>query len=113
DFHVTGVQTCALPILATGGVHAAAHVTGGGLMANLTRSVAPHLEAVIDHWSWEWPNVFTQIQRLAGISVEEMRRTFNLGIGFCLIVDPDNANAVIAAVSQHDPQVIGTLRARD
>ena len=102
-----------LEAVATGGVHAAAHVTGGGLMANLTRSVAPHLEAVIDHWSWEWPNVFTQIQRLAGISVEEMRRTFNLRSGFCLIVDPEHANAVIAAASQHDPQVIGTLRARD
>ncbi len=102
-----------LDAIAAGGVHAAAHITGGGLMANLSRSVAPHLEAVVDHWSWEWPNVFTQIQRIGGVSVEEMRRTFNLGVGFCLIVDPGHANTVLAAVSAHEPVVIGTLRERN
>lgn len=102
-----------LDAVATGGVHAGAHVTGGGLEANLSRSIPPDLEAVIDHWSWDWPNVFTQAQRRGGVSVEEMRRTFNLGIGFCLVVDPDHADSVLAAVSVHDPRVIGTIRSRN
>ncbi|HLU31694.1 MAG TPA: phosphoribosylformylglycinamidine cyclo-ligase [Acidimicrobiia bacterium] len=99
-----------LEAIAVGGVHAAAHITGGGLVANLARSVPDGMEAVIDHWSWEWPNVFTQIQRRGGVSVEEMRRTFNLGIGFCLIVDPAAVDEVSASVATHDPAVIGEIR---
>lgn len=101
-----------LEALAAGGVNGAAHVTGGGLEENLARSVPPHFTAVVDHWSWEWPNVFAQVQRRGGISVEEMRRTFNLGIGFCLIVDPNHVDAVMRAVSDHDPTVIGRIESR-
>lgn len=93
----------------TGAVHAAAHVTGGGLAANLARSVPPELEATVDHWGWEWPHVFTEIQRRGGVSVEVMRRTFNLGIGFCLVVDPAGVDAVLDATSAHAPTVIGHI----
>lgn len=96
---------------ATGGVHAAAHVTGGGLVANLERSVPTGLAAVVDHWAWEWPHVFVDLQRRGGIGVEEMRRTFNLGIGFCLIVDPGSLDAVVRSVSSHDPLIIGRIEA--
>lgn len=99
-----------LAAVASGGVKAGAHVTGGGLVANLRRSVPDELSAVVDHWSWEWPNVFTQLQRRGGVSVDEMRRTFNLGIGFCLIVAPDAVDAVTAATADHDPVVIGEIR---
>jgi phosphoribosylformylglycinamidine cyclo-ligase len=98
--------------IATKAVHAAAHVTGGGLVANLARSIPDELEAVVDHWSWEWPFVFTEVQRRGGISVEEMRRTFNLGIGFCLVVDPIGIDAVTEAVAEHQPTVIGRVVAR-
>lgn len=101
-----------LAAIATGAVHAAAHVTGGGLVANLARSVPDHLEAVIDHWSWAWPNAFTQVQRVGGISIEEMRRTFNLGIGFVLVVDSAAVDEVMGAVDAHQPTVIGSIRAR-
>ena len=98
--------------IATKAVHAAAHVTGGGLVANLARSIPDELEAVVDHWSWEWPFVFTEVQRRGGISVEEMRRTFNLGIGFCLVVDPNGIDDVTEAVAEHQPTVIGRVVAR-
>jgi len=98
-----------LAAAATGAVRAAAHITGGGLAANLARSLPAQLDAIIDHWAWEWPHVFTEIQRRGGVSVEEMRRTFNLGIGFCLVVDPAGVDAVIDATSAHAPKVIGHI----
>lgn len=101
-----------LAAIAAGGVRAAAHVTGGGLQTNLARSVPDHLTAVVDPWSWEWPHVFTEIQRRGGLATEEMRRTFNLGIGFCLVVDPGRVDEVSEAVKDHDPRVIGRIEER-
>ncbi len=94
----------------TGGVRTGAHVTGGGLAANLARSVPAGLLAAVDHWAWRWPPVFTEVQRRGGVAVEEMRRTFNLGVGFCLIVDPDRVETVMAAVAAHHPVPIGEIR---
>lgn len=93
---------------ATGGVHAAAHVTGGGLAANLSRSLPPGLGARIDMASWTRPEVFDLISE-RGVPEEEMRRVFNLGIGFCLIVDPDQSGVVSRAVEAHDPRTIGLV----
>ncbi len=98
-----------LAAMAAGGVRAAAHVTGGGLEANLARSLPPGRKAVIDHWSWEWPSVFSEIQRRGGIAGVEMRRTFNLGIGFCLVVDPGRLDETMEAVAPHDPLQIGRI----
>lgn len=102
-----------LAAVSTGGVHAAAHVTGGGLEANLHRSIPAHLRAAIDHWAWEWPQVFIEVQRRGGLAVEDMRRTFNLGVGFCLVVDTDDVDAVMGSVSAHAPVVIGRVETRD
>lgn len=98
-----------LSAIEAGGVHAAAHVTGGGLEANLARSIPDGLRAVVDHWAWEWPQVFVDLQRRGGIAVEEMRRTFNLGIGFCLIVDPARTDEVLGVVAEHRPIPIGEV----
>jgi phosphoribosylformylglycinamidine cyclo-ligase len=73
----------------TGLVHAAAHITGGGLESNLGRVIPPGLSAVIDYGSWEVPPVFTMIQQWGDIAGDEMTRTFNMGIGFCLVTPPD------------------------
>jgi phosphoribosylformylglycinamidine cyclo-ligase len=73
----------------TGLVHAAAHVTGGGLESNLGRVIPPGLRAVIDYGSWEVPPVFTMIQQWGDIAGDEMTRAFNMGIGFCLVATPD------------------------
>lgn len=97
-----------LDAVAAGGVHAAAHVTGGGLAANLSRSLPDGLGAEIDASAWDRPNVFELISG-RGVPEEEMSRTFNLGIGFCLVVHPEAVAAVADAVSMHDPITIGVV----
>ena len=97
-----------LEAVAAGGVHSAAHVTGGGLAANLARSIPEGLGAEIDTSAWHRPDVFEMISEF-GVPEAEMRRTFNLGIGFCLVVDPDAETAVTDAVSEHMPTTIGAI----
>ena len=63
-----------------------AHITGGGLEENISR-VTPN--AQIDWSSWERPEIFNKIQQAGEIEEDEMRRVFNCGIGFVLIVPPD------------------------
>jgi phosphoribosylformylglycinamidine cyclo-ligase len=92
----------------TGGVHSAAHITGGGLAANVARSLPGGLGATIDTSSWDRPEVFDMIGEY-GVTEEEMSKAFNLGIGFCLFVDPRAVDAVIAATISHVPRVIGAV----
>ena len=70
-------------------IHGMAHITGGGIVENLPRCLPEGLRVEVDYDSWERPEIFNVIQKAGEISEEEMRRTFNLGIGFCLIVPPD------------------------
>lgn len=93
-------------------VHAAAHVTGGGLVENLARAVPEGLGARVDSSKWEIPSVFGLIAE-RGVTHDEMFRTFNMGIGFCLVIDSDALNDVVAATAQHDPKVIGRITAGD
>jgi phosphoribosylformylglycinamidine cyclo-ligase len=67
-----------------GRAHALAHVTGGGILGNLTRVVPEGLHARVDWGSWERPPVFAWLAR--HVQEEELRRVFNLGIGFCAVV---------------------------
>lgn len=97
-----------LAAVTAGGVHAGAHITGGGLATNLSRSLADGLGARVDTSTWERPEVFSLIAD-RGVPEEEMRRTFNLGIGFCLVVDPDAVDDVLAATSIHHPRPIGVV----
>jgi phosphoribosylformylglycinamidine cyclo-ligase len=73
---------------AGGDAHACAHVTGGGLAANLSRVLPPDCDALIDRGSWQVPRIFTEIASVGGVDDEEMARVFNLGIGMVLVVDP-------------------------
>jgi phosphoribosylformylglycinamidine cyclo-ligase len=66
-------------------VRALAHVTGGGILGNVSRVVPNGLEARIDWDAWERPPVFKWL-KAQGIAEEELRRVFNLGIGFCAVV---------------------------
>ena len=66
-------------------VHGMAHITGGGLPGNLPRALGG-LGARLYPNSWEEPPVFGLIRSLGNIAEEEMRRVFNLGVGFCAVV---------------------------
>ena len=78
-------------------VHAMAHITGGGLPGNLDRSLPPACDAVVDTTAWEVPNVFRALADAGALDRAEQFRTFNMGIGLCVIVDPADADAVIDA----------------
>lgn len=71
-----------------------AHITGSGLAGNLCRALPPTLDAVVDRASWPVPPVFTFLQEHGNIPDDEMRRVFNLGIGYCVIVNPAFADSV-------------------
>mgnify|MGYP000408303205 CR=1 FL=1 len=71
-----------------------AHITGSGIPGNLCRALPPNLDAVVDYSSWERPPVFGFLQRHGNISEDEMRRVFNLGIGYCVIVRPAFAESI-------------------
>jgi len=76
-------------------VRALAHVTGGGILGNLSRVLPPGLDARIDWDAWERPAVFGWLAG-HGIDEEELRRVFNLGIGMCaVVVEPPPGSIVI------------------
>ncbi|MFA4898708.1 MAG: phosphoribosylformylglycinamidine cyclo-ligase [Brevundimonas sp.] len=87
-----------LPIMKAGLVKGAAHITGGGLIENPPRCIAEGLLARFDWNAWPMPAVFQWLAETGGISDHEMRRTFNCGVGFILIVSPEKAEPVLAAL---------------
>jgi phosphoribosylformylglycinamidine cyclo-ligase len=78
----------------TGGLHALAHVTGGGLTENLPRVLPDGLGAEIDLDAWTLPPVFAWLRETAGIANPEMLKTFNCGIGMVAVVAPARAVAL-------------------
>ncbi len=76
--------------------HAFAHVTGGGIEGNVSRVVPEGLQASIDWDSWERPPVFEWLAR--HVDEEELRRVFNLGIGYCAVVPEPGGDLVIGRV---------------
>jgi len=101
------------PIFAAKLAKGAAHITGGGLVDNTPRALPNHLEADFDWSAWTRPAVFEWLQASGGVPEAEMRRTFNLGVGFVLIVAPERADEVIAHLRQGGEQAlrIGVLKA--
>lgn len=97
-----------LRAVATGRVHAAAHITGGGLIANLTRVIPEGCQALIDFAAWQPPRIFQQLAEWGDILPGEMRGVLNMGIGFCLITAPDDADGLIE-LGGHDALVIGKV----
>ena len=67
-------------------VYGMAHITGGGIPENLPRCLPEGLKANIDWNSWSVPEIFLEIQRQGNMDEEEMKRVFNLGIGYCVVV---------------------------
>src|SRR5690606_2685692 len=76
-------------------VHAFAHVTGGGLAANLARSLPATADALLDRGSWTPPAIFQVLAGYGKVPQAEMDRTFNLGVGMCAIVPADQADRAV------------------
>ncbi|MBV2361000.1 phosphoribosylformylglycinamidine cyclo-ligase [Thalassococcus sp. CAU 1522] len=96
----------ALSAIATGGVHALAHITGGGLTENLPRVLPEGLGAEIDLSAWRMPGVFAWLAATGGIAGPEMLKTFNCGIGMVVVAGADSATAVTAALREAGETVI-------
>ncbi len=95
------------------GLHALAHITGGGIPDNLPRVLPEGVQAVVDSRSWQEPPLFGYIRREGRVPDQDMRRTFNLGVGMVLCVRRDRAGDVQHALTQagEKPFVMGELRA--
>ena len=94
------------------GVHGLAHITGGGLVENVPRTLPQGLEPVFDFGAWDEPKIFDLI-RSAGVPEDEMRRTFNLGIGFVCVVAEEVVESALEtlSLSGEEPVVIGRVKA--
>lgn len=90
-------------------VHAAAHITGGGLPENLPRALPDGCGAVLDAGAWERGPAFEAIMGTGRVDPGDAWRTFNMGIGMCLVVPPGAAAAVVDALD--DARVIGEVTA--
>ncbi|MDO4772882.1 MAG: phosphoribosylformylglycinamidine cyclo-ligase [Bacillota bacterium] len=75
-----------MDLLKTTDIKAMAHITGGGFNENVARILPDHLNCEIDRASWEVPEIFKSLQDWGKVSEEGMYATFNMGIGFVLVV---------------------------
>jgi len=93
------VKSC-LAAIRAGGVHALAHITGGGLLENIPRVLPDGLAARLDASGWDEPAVFGWLAEAGGIARHEMYRTFNCGVGMAVIVAPDAADRLAAVFAE-------------
>ena len=93
--------------------HAMSHVTGGGLAANLERVLPPEVTVTIDRGTWELPPVFGLVQQVGQVAREDLERTLNCGVGMVALTSPEDADAAVALLAQHDVDawVAGTVEA--
>ena len=87
-----------------GGIRALAHITGGGITENLNRALPAGVNAEVDLGTWPIPPVVRFACEQANLSEEEALKTFNMGLGMILIVNPDEAEAVEAALADAGEQ---------
>jgi phosphoribosylformylglycinamidine cyclo-ligase len=100
------------PLLVHQGLHAVAHITGGGLTDNVPRVLPGKCHAEIRVGSWEIPEIFYFLQEHGQISTEEMFRVFNMGVGMVLIIDPESAGEVLGILRHAGQRAfpIGTVQ---
>jgi len=107
------VRSC-LEAIRGGGVHALAHITGGGFVENIPRVLPPGLAARLDLTALPPPPVFRWLQSAGGITPTEMVRTFNCGVGMVAVVAPDRTQDVISLLASQgvEARALGHMVAR-
>ncbi len=100
-----------LPLLAKHSIKGMSHITGGGIEGNTMRIVPRGLGLRIDWNAWDRPPIFKLIQKVGSVPEDDMRRTFNLGIGLILVVSPQDVPAVVKSLraGKESPVVVGEI----
>ncbi len=91
-----------LALARSSAVHAFAHITGGGIAANLARVLPTGVDAVIDRNTWCPPPIFGLLADRGGVPGAEMERVFNLGVGMAAVVAADDAGHALALLAERD-----------
>jgi phosphoribosylformylglycinamidine cyclo-ligase len=93
-------------------LHAAAHITGGGIVGNVARILTDDLDAFIEMDSFETPEIFFEIQRRGRVHADEMVRVFNCGLGMVIAVDEDVVDRAIELANAQGvmARVVGSVR---
>ncbi len=88
-----------------------AHITGGGLIENVPRILPENVDAKIELSKIDIPPIYTLIQKLGGVELEEMFRVFNMGIGMTIFANADNAGKIMEEISKTSlkPEIIGEV----
>jgi phosphoribosylformylglycinamidine cyclo-ligase len=89
-----------LALAASCSIRTFAHVTGGGLAANLARVLPSHLDAVLDRGTWQPAPVFGLLAERGGLPEAEMERVFNMGVGMVAVVAPDDADLALRLLAE-------------
>jgi phosphoribosylformylglycinamidine cyclo-ligase len=103
-----------LALIETLNVKGMAHITGGGITGNLPRCLPENVAARVDPASWTRPPLFDWLQQAGNVEPDEMLRTFNCGIGMCVVVSATDAAAAVAHLTASGETVwqIGEIVAR-
>jgi phosphoribosylformylglycinamidine cyclo-ligase len=93
----------------TSEIKAMAHITGGGIPGNLPRVLPKTIGARIKKGSWQEPQIFELLRKKGNVPEQDMKRTFNLGIGYIMIVSPDSVDDALSALKSagYDAHIIG------
>jgi phosphoribosylformylglycinamidine cyclo-ligase len=86
------------PLFGSADIHGLSHITGGGLMGNTMRIVPEGLKLDVEWNAWPEPMIFDIIRKEGNVPEEDMRRTFNLGVGLVMIVNKNAADGILSSL---------------
>ncbi|CAA7600981.1 phosphoribosylformylglycinamidine cyclo-ligase [Acididesulfobacillus acetoxydans] len=98
-----------LPLVQSGKIRGMAHITGGGLTENIPRILPQGLGVEIDRGAWQVPGIFSLLQKLGEVEEAEMYCTYNMGIGFVLLIHAQDSENVLKMLERggEAPVILG------
>ncbi len=89
-----------------------AHITGGGIPGNVPRILPKGMHAAVREGSWHEPPIFGLIKTMGNVPDEDMKKTFNMGIGYVIISSEDSADTAVSILREngYEPYIIGKIR---